>query len=90
MGGSVFYAPKCNKISTNIKSYLPHLHPYILYLAFKTKTSHSQETPKGGMLLKNKSKIIETVLKAVSTLITAVLAVIKAIGLFGSLADAKS
>lgn len=39
---------------------------------------------------KKKTKIVETVIKAVSTLITAVLAVIKAIGLFGSLADKKA
>ncbi len=38
----------------------------------------------------SKSKIVETVLKAVSTLITAVLAVIKAIGLLGKLADSKA
>ncbi|MBD5114606.1 MAG: hypothetical protein HDT46_05285 [Ruminococcaceae bacterium] len=44
---------------------------------------------KGGMPL-SRSKVIETVLKAISMLITAALAVIKALGLFDRLADSKS
>ena len=44
---------------------------------------------KGGMLL-SRSKVIEIVLKSISMLITAALAVIKAVGLFGKLAEATA
>lgn len=36
-----------------------------------------------------KTKIIETILRAISVLITGVLAIFRAIGLFGKLAGAK-
>lgn len=44
---------------------------------------------KGGMPL-SRSKVIETVLKAVSMLITAALAVIKALGLLDKLAELQA
>ena len=63
--------------------------PITIYSTLRAQNQKLCKSKKGGIRL-SKTQIIETVIKIASMLITVVLTVIKAIGLFGESAEAAA